>query len=121
MVIFIQIYSCFDTWIHFCLFNYSIRNMSVTIAVLIINAFTFPSRVRVSYTLTSEIAPLWSVLQNEQVYLVQTCSLIFHEFVGCLCSCVLAALQLLFRVEFDEHILRTPMVTASRKGCHCMC
>lgn len=119
MVIFIQIYSCFDTWIHFCLFNYSIRNMSVTIAVLIINTFTFPSRVRVSYTL--KIGPLWSVLQNEQVYLVQTCRLIFHEFVGCLYSCVLAALQLLFRVEFDEHILRTPMVTASRKGCHCVC
>lgn len=49
----------------FCLFNYSIRNMSVTIAVLIINTFTFLV-VRVSYTLTSEIAPLWSVLQNEQ-------------------------------------------------------
>lgn len=38
----------------------------MTAAVSVISAFSFPSSVGISHTLTSEIGPLWSMLQNEQ-------------------------------------------------------
>lgn len=64
MVTFLQIFSHFDTSIHFCLFNSSTRNIRNHCSFG--NKYSFPSSVGISHTLTSEIVPLWSILQNEQ-------------------------------------------------------